>query len=229
MKIGIMQPYFMPYIGYFQLMKIVDQYVIYDDVNFIKGGWISRNNLLIGGEKKMFTVMLKGASPNKLINEIEIGDDFRKFQKTLSISYTKAPYIKDVTALIEKIVAFEDKNLAKFIGNSFKEILAYLQIDTKLIFSSDLNKNVAEKGVDKVISICKLLGGDTYINAIGGKELYDKGMFKENGLNLSFLQTDLVSYKQFSENFTAGLSILDVLMFNSVEETNNLLNKFTLV
>lgn len=229
MKLGIMQPYFLPYIGYFQLMKLVDKYVIYDDVQFIKGGWINRNNILIGGEKKMFTIMLKGASSNKLINEIEIGDDFKKLKKMISINYSKAPYAIEVAALVERIVSFEDKNLARFIANSFKEILTYLRIDTKLIFSSDINKNVTEKGTDKVISICKLLEADTYINAIGGQELYDKNMFKKNGLDLSFLQTELVAYKQFTEKFTPGLSILDVLMFNSVLETNNLLDKFTLI
>ena len=86
MKLGIMQPYFMPYIGYFQLIKAVDKYVVYDDVNYIKGGWVNRNNILVNGEKKMFTITLKGASAYKHFNEIEIGDDFRKFMKTLELN-----------------------------------------------------------------------------------------------------------------------------------------------
>ncbi|MEG2614077.1 MAG: WbqC family protein, partial [Alistipes sp.] len=112
MKLGIMQPYFMPYIGYFQLIKAVDKYVIYDDVNYIKGGWINRNSLLISGDKKLFTIALQDASPYKLICEIEIKDDFQKLLKTIHLNYCKAPYYRDTMTLMERIFAFSDKNLA---------------------------------------------------------------------------------------------------------------------
>jgi hypothetical protein len=229
MKLGIMQPYFMPYIGYFQLMKAVDKYVVYDDVNFIKGGWINRNNILVNGEKKLFSIILKGASPNKLINEIEIGDDFKKLTKTLELNYVKAPYFKDIILLLERIFSFEDKQLSNFVANSFREILSYLNIDTEIIISSSLNKNCSLKGKNKVIHICKLLNADRYLNAIGGQELYSKDEFAENDIELSFLQTEIKSYQQFNNEFIPYLSIIDVLMFNSIEEVNLMLDNYTLI
>lgn len=229
MKLGIMQPYFMPYIGYFQLMKAVDKYVIYDDVNYIKRGWINRNNILENGEKKLFTISLHKASQNKLINEIEIEDDFQKFLKTIQMNYRKAPYYSEIISLIERIVSFPDKNLARFLTNSFREILSYLSIDTELLVSSRLQKDCSLKGSDKILHICKLLGADTYYNAIGGQELYDKEEFAKNGIQLHFLQTAPISYPQFNQEFVPYLSIIDVLMFNSPEKVNKLLDEYTLI
>jgi len=229
MKIGIMQPYFMPYIGYFQLMGAVDKYVVYDDVNYIKGGWASRNNILINGEKKMFTIVLKGASPNKRFNEIEIGDDFHKLMRTLEMNYSKASHFQDIMNLLHIIISYSERQLAKFLANSYKEILKYLNIQTEIIISSDLQKNDLLKGKDKVIHICKLLGADTYYNAIGGQELYDKNEFEENGIQIKFLKTSIIQYPQLAKNFIPGLSIIDVLMNNSIENANNLLNKYNLI
>ena len=224
-----MQPYFMPYIGYFQLMKAVDKYIIYDDVNYIKGGWVSRNNILINGEKKMFSIILKGASPNKLFNEIEIGDDFHKFMKTIQLNYSKAPYFTEVIELLEQIISFPNKQLASFITNSFNEILSYLEIDTELIMSSEINKDTSLKGQDKVIQICKLLHADEYFNTVAGKALYDKNDFKQSGIKLKFVDTELLPYHQMSKEFIPGLSIIDVLMNNSKSEVNELLDSYKLI
>ena len=230
MKLGIMQPYFMPYIGYFQLMKAVDKYVVYDNVQYIKGGWVSKNNILMDGQKKTFTIILKGASPNKLFNEIEIGDDFKKFSRTLQSCYSKAPYFTETMNLLNTIFNFQQKDLGSFLRNSYQEILNYLNIDTELILSSELTDNDNSlKGKDKVINICKLMNAQQYINAIGGQELYDKNEFKQNGIELSFLQPDILPYKQLKNDFVPGLSIIDVLMFNSVEEVNIILDKYKLV
>ena len=229
MTLGIMQPYFMPYIGYWQLMAAVDTYVVYDDVNYIKGGWVSRNNILLNGQKHMFTITLNGASSNKLFNEITIKDDFKKFARLLESAYRKAPYYAEVSALMEKIYNYEDKSLGAFMMNSFQVVLDYLEIDTKLILSSSIEKDNSLKAKDKVKHICHLLGADTYYNAIGGQELYDKDDFKADGIDLQFVKTDLTPYLQFKNEFVMGLSIIDVLMFNSPEEVNNVLKQFTLV
>ncbi len=230
MKIGIMQPYFMPYIGYFQLMKAVDKYVIYNDVNYIKGGWVARNNILINGEKQLFTIKLQGASPNKHFAEIQILDDFKKLIKTLEMNYSKAPFFQLTMGLMEKIFSYPEKRLDLFIKNSFEQILFYLGIKTELILSSDIAKDNSLRGKDKVMEICKILEADTYYNAIGGKELYDKKEFENNGISLHFLKTDEnLRYKQFSNmDFVPNLSIIDVLMFNSVEKINSLLDEYML-
>lgn len=229
MTIGIMQPYFMPYIGYFQLMKAVDKYIIYDDVNYIKGGWVNRNNILINGEKRMFTVSLKEASPNKLFNEIEIKDDFRKLIKTLQMNYSKSANFKEAMSLIERIISFPNKQFPQFIANSFQEILNYLSIDTELILSSNIHKNNALKGKEKVLHICNILEANTYYNAIGGQELYSKEEFKENGIVLNFIETVIQPYSQpHTHDFVPNLSMIDILMNNSKENINILLDSFIL-
>lgn len=229
MKLGIMQPYFMPYIGYWQLMASVDTYVVYDDVNYIKGGWVARNNILLNGQKHMFTITLNGASPNKLFNEITIKDDFKKFSRLIESAYRKAPYYAEVSALLNKIYNYGDKSLGAFMMNSFQVVLDYLEIDTKLILSSTIEKDNSLRGKDKVKHICHLLGADTYYNAIGGQELYDKNDFRVDGINLQFVQTNLTPYAQLGNEFVPGLSLIDVLMFNSPMETKKMLNAYTLL
>lgn len=223
-----MQPYFLPYIGYWQLIKAVDKYVIYDDVNYIKGGWINRNNFLINGEKKLFTIILNDASPNKLINEITIKDDFRKFLKMVQLNYSKSPYYKSVMPLVESVCCQQEKRLALFLFNSIKKILEYLDIHTELIFSSSLLKDDNLRGKERVINICKICSADTYINAIGGQQLYNPSEFLSNGINLKFLESQRISYQQIGGNFISDLSILDVLMFNSKDKINELLDSFIL-
>ena len=229
MTLGIMQPYFMPYIGYWQLMAAVDTYVVYDDVNYIKGGWVARNNILLNGQKHMFTITLNGASPNKLVNEITIKDDFKKFSRLIESAYRKAPYYAEVSALLEKIYSYEDKSLGAFMVNSFQVVLEYLEIDTKLILSSMIEKDNSLRGKEKVKHICQLLGADTYYNAIGGQELYDKNDFKAGGIDLYFVQTNLTPYAQLGNEFVPGLSMIDVLMFNSPTEVKQLLTNYKLV
>ena len=229
MTLGIMQPYFMPYIGYWQLMAAVDTYVVYDDVNYIKGGWVARNNILLNGQKHMFTITLNGASPNKLFNEITIRDDFKKFSRLIESAYKKAPYYEEVCALLERIYSFEDRSLGAFMMNSFQVVLDYLEIDTKLLLSSTIAKDNSLRGKDKVKHICHLLGADTYYNAIGGQDLYDKEDFKADGIDLYFVQTNLVPYIQSTNDFVPGLSIIDVLMYNGMEGTKKLLNEYSLI
>jgi hypothetical protein len=229
MKLGIMQPYFMPYIGYWQLMAAVDTYVIYDDVNYIKKGWINRNNILVNNDKQMFTISLNGASQNKLINEITIADDFTKLRKTIHMAYHRAPYYNDVMALLDKIFSYQSSNLADFIANSIELVCQYLDIQTKIIMSSDIEKDNSLKGQDKILEICKLLNADTYYNAIGGQELYDKSVFEKENIKLCFLKSDIPEYSQYKNAFVPGLSIIDVLMFNNPMQVNKMLIDYILV
>lgn len=229
MTLGIMQPYFMPYLGYWQLMAAVDKYVVYDDVNYIKGGWVSRNNILMNGEKKMFTIILRGASPNKLFREVEIGDDFRKFRRMLESCYRKAPHYAEAIELLDRIFSYEQKDLGHWMLHQFQCVLDYLNIHTELILSSDIEKNNNLRGKEKVKHICHILGADTYYNAIGGLELYDKVDFSAEGISLYFVKSDLQPYSQFGSEFVAGLSIIDMLMFCSSQELRNQLTNFTLI
>lgn len=233
MKIGIMQPYFLPYLGYFQLMNLVDKYVVYDDVNFIKGGRINRNNMLnTNGKPLQFNILLNGASPNKLINEIELLPDMINRHKTLKsifFNYQKAPYFSETYSLMEEIFLNKEKNLALFIFDSFNFVCKYLGIKTKLMLSSSLAKKNDLKAEEKVYDICRLLKATDYYNSIGGENLYSHEEFKKLGINLHFLKMDDIKYKQFDNEFVPFLSILDVMMFNSVKTIQEMLKKYTLI
>ncbi len=231
MKLGIMQPYFFPYIGYWQLLNAVDTYVVYDDVNYIKGGWINRNRILINGQPQFITVPIKKASSYSLINELEINRTTKfpdKQLKTLDMSYKKAPFFDDVMPMLEGVLNFDSQNLASFLYNSIAVVCDYLGIQTKLILSSDLDKDNSLKGKDKVLEICKLLHADQYYNAIGGQELYDKDEFLANGISLRFLETGNTIYTQFDNEYISHLSIIDMMMHVSKDKVQDNLKQFSL-
>lgn len=230
MKLGIMQPYFFPYLGYWQLINAVDKYVVYDDVAFIKGGWISRNNILLEGHKYMITLPLDNPSSFRNINQIDITSrevQRAKVIRTLEAAYRKAPYYETIMPMINNLI-MESKSISELNYNSIIQIDDYLGIETEIILSSDLKKNNELKGQEKVLHICKLLGADMYLNAVGGKELYSSDAFFDKGIELRFLKMSEVNYKQYNDEFVPGLSIIDVLMFNSVDKVIELLNQYTL-
>ena len=230
MKIGIMQPYLFPYIGYYQLIKAVDTFVIYDDVNFIKQGWINRNRILVNGSEHMFNIILKGgSSSNKKINEIEIEGNHSKLLRTIEQSYKKSPYFSEVYPLITNILTYEEPNMAKFLRYSLNMVMEHLKINTRVLVSSEIEKNNSLKGADKGIDICKQLKATNYINAIGGQELYSKEIFAENGLILNFIESKPIVYPQFKNQFIPWLSIIDVMMFNSVEKIQEMLDNYELI
>lgn len=229
MKLGIMQPYFFPYIGYFQLINYVDTYVVYDDVNYIKGGWVNRNNILLNGKKHMVTLNLHKASPNKRINQIEIGKNQNKAIKTIQQSYPRTPFFKEVYPIIEAVLHLKQTNLALLLFESIVKIAHYLDCDTKFLLSSEIPKNNESKGQDKVLHICEILGANQYINAIGGMELYSQKQFEKKSIQLNFLKTGHIEYKQFQNEFIPNLSIIDVLMFNCKETVKKYLLKFELL
>jgi hypothetical protein len=229
MKVGIMQPYFFPYIGYFQLVNAVDKYIIYDDVNFIKGGWINRNKILLNGDAFRVNVPMQGASSFKKINEIQIGKNKEKILLTLEQAYKKAPFYNEVIPLISEIIKYKNYNLASFISNSIVKIAQYFQIETEFILSSEIKKDHELKGQGKVLSLCKLFGATEYYNAIGGKELYDKSTFASHNIELKFIKSNSIAYKQFGNVFIPGLSIIDVMMFSSKETIQKMLNQYEIV
>ncbi|MEY8767067.1 WbqC family protein [Francisella philomiragia] len=229
MKVAVMQPYFFPYIGYWQLINAVDTFVIYDDVNFIKKGYINRNNILLNNKPHRVTLELSGASQNKLINEIYLGSNMQSLLKTIEQSYSKSPCFNNVYGLLEKIMLVEEESLALFLENLIKSISSYIGIDTKFIRSSNLNKDNNLRGQDKILQICQILNADAYINAIGGIDLYNKKTFEDSSITLNFIDTQIVEYKQFNNEFTPHLSIIDILMFNSVKQIQEMLSNYRLV
>lgn len=233
MKIAIMQPYFFPYLGYFQLINAVDKFVFYDDVNYIKSGWINRNQILINNQSHLFSIPLKKASQNKLIKEIETAIDDKwlsSFYTTLKTSYKKAPYFSSVFPLIQSVFETQYYNIADLTINSITSISNYLELET--VFERSSQQYATTKGMEKatrLITICQLNNSSTYINPSGGKELYQKETFKKQGIELFFIENQLAPYPQFDKDFVAGLSIIDVLMFNNKEDIKKMLNQYQLV
>lgn len=227
-----MQPYFFPYIGYFQLLNMVDKYVVYDDAKFANNKWGYRNRILINGAPGFFRIKTLKASQNKHFNEISVSNDMETKKKnicTLECAYKKAPHFSEVMPVLEKFLMTDFDNLAEYNVASNRLICTYLGIKTDILLFSEIDCDKALTRQFRIYDVCKHLGGNEYINAIGGTELYDFEEFRENGIELAFLKTDDISYPQFGGDFVPNLSIIDVMMFNSVPEIQDLLNRYTLI
>ena len=231
MKLAIMQPYLFPYIGYFQLLKAVDKFVLLDDVNYINKGWINRNRMLMNGKDFMFTVPLIDASQNRLIMDIDVeanGKWRSKLIKTFEASYKKAPFYNDVMPLIEGVINAPFTRISEIIYKSLADIGSYLQLTTEFIKTSSSYNINGLKGEARIIQICKFEKASDYINLIGGKELYSQETFRREAIDLKFLRAALAPYPQFGGDFVAGLSIVDVMMFNEPSKINVMLDLYTL-
>lgn len=234
MKLGIMQPYFFPYLGYWQLLDAVDKYIVYDNIEFTKNSWIRRNRILLNHKDKMFTLPLKADSDYLDIRERFIVENFEK-ERTKILSqimqaYKKAPYFDIVYPIIESCLKYEDRNLFNYIYNTILQVASYLDIKTDIIVSSTIDIDHTLKGKDKVLALCKKENADEYYNSIGGIVLYDKDEFYNNGIKLSFLKmNDDIVYKQFNNEFVANLSIIDVMMFNSKDSCKQMLKQYSLL
>lgn len=232
MKIGIMQPYFFPYIGYWQLINAVDKFVVYDNIQFTKGGWIRRNRILFNGKDKMISIPIKKDSDYLDVNQRFLSETFDKERRNIinqiNIAYNKAPEFDTVFPLIESAINCGEKNLFDFIYTTIITVIQYLDVDTEIIISSDIKMNHSLRNRDRVLEICKKLQADQYINPIGGTALYSKDDFRSNGTDLKFIETDSFKYEQFENSFIPNLSIIDVMMFNSKDKVKEMLEYYSL-
>jgi hypothetical protein len=216
-RIAIMQPYFFPYIGYFQLMASVNTFVVFDDVAFINRGWINRNRISVNGDAHMITVPLHRASQNRLICEIELAEEGAwrtKMLRTIEQSYRRAPQFARIFPLVERIVCHKANNLADFLLHGLIAMRDHLGLATRIAPTSRVYANSELKGQERIIDICRKENVSTYVNAAGGKALYDPVAFAAAGFQLFFLQAGLMEYKSIGGTFIPALSIIDVLMSN---------------
>lgn len=214
-----MQPYFFPYIGYFQLIAAVDMFILYDNIKYTKKGWINRNRMLQDGKDVMFSLPLKSDSDSLDVCERELAVDFNrdKLLNQFKGAYRRAPYFEQTFPLIEQIVRYEDINLFRFLHYSIVKICEHLGITTEIRISSDITIDHELKGQDKVLAMCAAVGAKTYVNAIGGMELYSKETFLKKGLELKFIKSLPFEYAQFGDAFVPWLSIIDVMMCNPLD------------
>jgi hypothetical protein len=235
MKIGIMQPYFYPYIGYFQLIQAADRFILFDDVQYIRHGWINRNRILKPGEGLQYIIMpLATHTRNTLIRDIQPADAEKNKDKILrQIEHYKktAPHYKTIRALMEHCFATKQNSIAEMNGYYLKAVCDYIGIDFKIELSSQMNfdySQVLDAG-EWALRMCQQLQVTEYINPAGGMELFDNAKFEKKNIRLRFLQPSLRSYNQRRDLFEPGLSIIDVMMFNGPAEIKNLINDYQLV
>lgn len=229
-SIAVMQPYFLPYLGYYQQVIASEKFVFLDDVTYIKSGWVNRNRILLNNSDHLFSISLTNASSYRAINEIELYSpeiQLAKLVKKMDAAYSKAPFFKSAFDLVKSIIFFDNRNLSEYNKNSIKKVLNYLEIDSKIVESSAVYQNKHLKAQDRIFDICKKEKANVYINSIGGTSLYNKHEFEKHDIELKFIKPLDIEYKQFNERFVPWLSIVDVLMFNSTDTVKQLLNRYT--
>ena len=218
MTLAIMQPYFFPYLGYFQLLAAADTFVFIDDVNYQKGGWINRNRIKRDGEVWWITIPVRKISQHTKISDATVSEDskWRKHLfRQLEYAYRDAPHRSEVLDLVQRVLNFETEYIADIAKRSVVEVLKRLNCNVNLVWTSTIYENSHLSGQDRVIDICKSNEASTYINASGGRSLYDERTFSEEGISLEFLRPVANSTAVLRGN---TLSIIDILMYHSVDE-----------
>lgn len=232
MRLGIMQPYLFPYIGYFQLMNAVDEFVVYDNIEYTKKGWINRNRILVNGTDAYITFPLKKDSDYLHIRDRYLADTWpaeqKKMLNRIAESYRKAPFFDRVFPLLEECISYTGNNLFNYTLHSLEQVRNYLDIKTPFVISSTLPIDHSLKSEQKVLAICKSRNAVEYINPIGGIDIYSRENFSANGIKLWFLRPGNITYTQLNNGFVPWLSIIDVMMFNSKEQVKQHLENFIL-
>ncbi len=232
MKVAIMQPYFFPYIGYFQLIARSDVFVLHDDVQYIKGGWVNRNRILLNGESRMITLPVKKDAYHLPINARSYVEDTRSRKDIVNLvkqAYARAPFFADVFPLVEESLMFAENNVARYNENLIRRISDFMGLTTRIINSSDLQKDNSLAGESRVLEICKRLGATEYNNPQGGQTLYNFATFHESGLDLRFLVMRPVPYPQRAGSFVPYLSVIDALLSNGPENIRTYLAHYDLI
>ena len=224
------QPYFLPYLGYWQLIAAADLFLLGDDYCYIRRGWVNRNRILVDGAPRYFRVEVRKNPVSRLIcDKVRVMDPKldRNRLRTLEMTYHRAPCFDAGYALAERIFACPDPGLLPFLEYSIREVCQYLEITTPVGRMSELEGNAAFRREERIYDACRRLGADTYINAVGGQTIYRFPEFARRGIRLRFLRSGLPPYPQFGRPFVPSLSILDAIMFNPPERLQEMLRDYT--
>lgn len=223
-----MQPYLLPYIGYWQLLAAVDRFVVYDNIQYTKRGWINRNRFLRNGTDAMFTVPVKAGSDFLDIRERSIADDFDPgtILRSIGAAYRKAPFFSETLSVVDQALEAPSRNLFEYLLHGMRIVARHLGIETPIVVSSSVPIDHGLRAQQKVIAMCRALGADTYYNPTGGRDLYSKEDFARNGIALGFVQSRTTPYAQFGEAFVPALSIVDVMMFNEPAVVRSMLGHY---
>jgi hypothetical protein len=233
MKIAIMQPYIFPYIGYFQLLNVVDKFIVYDDVSFIKQGWINRNYILANNKPLLFTIPIANLSSYKQINETKINlavyQQWKtRFLKTVQYNYQKAPYFNPVFDGIRQVLDSNTDTLVTILLKNLQFVIDYLNLQTQLVPSSAVYNNNQLTGQERIIDICKKEQATCYYNLIGGKSLYNKTDFEQASVALKFItpSKNTNEAQVHMQEIHSQLSMIHILMQYSPERIQEQLSQY---
>ena len=255
MKLAIMQPYFLPYIGYFQAISAVDKYILYSNLNYIKDGWIHKNRILnINGTAFPITVLVANKSSFMKICDINLVSNKpwrKKILHSIYYNYKFSAFFDEIYTLVERVINYDTENLSTLNERCVVTVCQFLDISTEIVHDNSIYADIEEKllkvdlndysefpyladrkpikKVLRVIEICRRENAKIFINAIGGQALYNKNEFASYNINLNFIRTRDFIYPQKSNKFVPNLSIIDVLMNWGKEKTKSLLHEYDLI
>ncbi|MFN0186053.1 MAG: WbqC family protein [Aquabacterium sp.] len=233
MRLAIMQPYFLPYIGYWQLMHAVDRFILYDDVQYIQRGWVNRNRILVNGHEVMLTVPLQAGSRRGQITSRQLSDETpwrAKLVQTVSEAYRRQPGHAEVMPSLQTWLGDGATGVADYLSHLITGMAGLLGLPCEIVRSSERHASTQDlKGQERILEICRREGAMTYVNPPGGMALYREAAFAAQGCNLRFLVPQQVPYAQRAASaFVPWLSIVDVLMACGVAGTRAMLNRYDL-
>lgn len=230
MKLGIMQPYFFPYLGYYSLIKKTDEFILFDTVQFIRHGWIERNRILKPvADWQYVAVPLEKKKLSTVIRELEIrnSEDWKdKLIRQLDHYRKRAPFFQETLRVVEDSLSINTNSIVKLNQNILKKTCAYFEIPLNISIFSEMNLAIDEvtSPGEWALQIGRALKAEEYFNPTGGMDIFDSDKFDSAGISLRFLGNNLKPYSQKRETFEPGLSIIDVMMFNDVESINSLID-----
>jgi hypothetical protein len=234
-SLAIMQPYFMPYLGYFSLLKHTNHFILLDEVQFIRHGWIERNRILKqNGDWQYIKVPLIKHSRDTLIKDIKI-DNTKDWQNKLLAQLQhykkKAPYYNAVIEVLNEIFINEFKDITHLNKYALSTICNYLDINCTINIFSEMALKIepVHEADEWALNICKALGDiKEYWNPPGGQSIFNKEKYDRQNIKLRFQSIKITEYRQLTNSFEPGLSIIDVMMFNSIDEINNMLDNYVI-
>lgn len=218
-RVVLMQPYFLPYLGYYQLLGAADLFISYDTAQFIKNGWIERNRYLLDGEPKWFGIALEKSSHTLPIHDKRISQGFHYPQvlEKLKHAYRKAPYVQQVLPWLAQLLEQPASSIAELNLRVLRASCALIELDTPIIAASALAPGAGVSGQARVLELMAATGATHYLNPAAGAFLYEAEEFAKAGIELELLHAELSPYPQQGQDFVPGLSLLDALMFNPPE------------
>ena len=231
-RVAIMQPYFYPYVGYFQLISAADVFVIADCYQYTKQSWINRNRLILDEQINYFGIPIQNHSSQSLISDINIAEPFSpdKLFARIKNNYSRTEGWELFAPFFSNVLYTSNLKLIEKINLSLEINMELMGITTKKLRLSDIQLTSEVSGQERVIAICQALGAKEYLNLPGGMNMYSKEVFARNGLSLSFLEPNLISYEQTMDGFISHLSILDLAFSVGLDRLRNIhLPSFSIV